>query len=50
MDGKADQSSLIPKFCEICKKVKTEEVICQLHREKDNIPANCSACIEFKSE
>lgn len=45
MEGKADQSHIIPKMCEICKKIKTEEVICQLHKEKDNIPLNCNACM-----
>lgn len=45
VDGKASQMDIIPKMCEICKKVKAEEVVCQMHKEKDNIPLNCTACM-----
>jgi hypothetical protein len=45
VDGKAGQNDIIPKMCEICKKIKAEEVICQLHHEKDTIPVNCRACM-----
>ena len=45
VDGKATQRDIIPKMCEICKKIKAEEVICQLHKEKDKIPVNCTACM-----
>ena len=45
VDGKADQRDIIPKMCQICKKIKAEEVICQLHHEKDKIPLNCNACM-----
>lgn len=45
VEGKASQLDIIPKMCEICKKVKAEEVVCQMHKEKDNIPLNCTACM-----
>lgn len=45
VEGKASQMDIIPKMCEICKKVKAEEVVCQMHKEKDNIPLNCTACM-----
>ena len=45
VDGKADQRDIIPKMCQICKKIKAEEVICQLHHEKDKIPLNSNACM-----
>lgn len=45
MDGRADQSDLISKICEICKKFKADEVLCQLHKEKDKLPVNCTACM-----
>ncbi|HTX61152.1 MAG TPA: transcriptional regulator [Methanobacterium sp.] len=45
VDGKASQIDIIPKMCEICKRVKAEEVVCQLHKDKDNIPLNCNACM-----
>lgn len=45
VDGKATQLDIIPKMCEICKKIKAEEVVCQIHKDKDNIPLNCSVCM-----
>ncbi|MDD1775124.1 MAG: helix-turn-helix domain-containing protein [Methanobacterium sp.] len=45
VEGKASQMDIIPKMCEICKKIKAEEVICQIHKDKDNIPINCNACM-----
>jgi hypothetical protein len=45
VDGKATQIDIIPKMCEICKKIKAEEVVCQIHKDKDNIPINCNACM-----
>ena len=40
---------LLPKMCEICRKIKAEEVICKLHHEKDKIPTNCNACMGSNS-
>lgn len=45
VQGKASQIDIIPKMCEVCKKIKAEEVVCQLHKDKDNIPINCNACM-----
>ena len=45
VQGKASQMDIIPKMCEVCKKIKAEEVVCQLHKDKDNIPINCNACM-----
>jgi len=45
VEGKASQIDIIPKMCEICKKIKAEEIVCQMHKEKDNIPLNCNACM-----
>ncbi len=41
---------LIPKFCHVCKTIKTQEVLCQLHKEKVNIPEYCSVCMGSKSD
>jgi len=49
VEGKASQLDIIPKMSEICKKVKAEEVVCQMHKEKDNIPLNCTACMGSQS-
>ncbi|MEG3224852.1 MAG: transcriptional regulator [Methanobacteriales archaeon Met13] len=43
--GTLNQRDLIPRTCDICRKVKAEEILCQLHKEKDNIPLDCQACM-----
>jgi len=50
MEGKLDQSGIISRICHVCRKVKTEEIICQLHKEKDNVPLNCNACMGSESD
>ena len=44
-EGKLNQSRIISRICDLCRKIKTEDVVCQLHKEKDNIPTNCNACM-----
>ena len=41
---------IIQRICEICKNVKAEEIICQLHKEKDKIPTSCNACMGSKRD
>ena len=50
MEQNLEQGDVIRRICEICKHVKAEEVVCQLHKEKDNIPVGCNACMESKSK
>jgi len=45
LDGKYTQRDIIPHFCEICRKIKTDEILCQLHQEKGNMPTDCDACV-----
>ncbi|RAP44885.1 MAG: transcriptional regulator [Methanosphaera sp. rholeuAM6] len=48
-NGDLQPIDLIPKFCHICKTIKTQEVLCQLHREKVNIPTFCNVCMGSQS-
>ncbi len=43
--GDAGKSDIISRTCAICKKIKTEDILCQLHQEKGDIPADCKACL-----
>ena len=47
-EKRATEKDIISRTCQICKMVKTEDIMCQLHKEKDNIPFNCSACLSDK--
>jgi predicted transcriptional regulator len=49
-EQKIEQGDMIRRICEICKNVKAEEIICQLHKEKDKIPTNCDACMGSKRD
>jgi len=50
MEQKLGPDRIIQRICEICKNVKAEEIICQLHKEKDKIPVNCNACMGSKRD
>ena len=45
MGQQLGQADVIRRICDICKNVKAEEIICQLHKEKDKIPMECNACM-----
>ncbi|BDZ71212.1 transcriptional regulator [Methanobacterium petrolearium] len=45
VEDKYTQRDIIPHFCEICRKVKNDEMLCQLHQEKGKMPADCDACM-----
>ncbi|MCD7782237.1 MAG: transcriptional regulator [Methanosphaera sp.] len=48
-NGDLESIDLIPRFCHICKTIKTQEVLCQLHKEKVKIPTDCSVCMGSES-
>ncbi|MGB9937701.1 MAG: transcriptional regulator [Methanobacterium sp.] len=48
IDQDLGQGDIIRRVCDICKNVKAEEIICQLHKEKDNVPTGCNACMGSK--
>ncbi len=45
VEQKYNQRDIIPHVCQICKKVKTDEILCQLHKEKGKMPTDCDACM-----
>jgi len=45
VEEKYNQRDIIPHVCEICRKVKTDEILCQLHKEKGKMPTDCDACM-----
>jgi uncharacterized protein len=45
VEDKYNQRDIIPHVCQICKKVKTDEILCQLHKEKGKMPTDCDACM-----
>ena len=50
MEQKLGPDRIFQRICEICKNVKAEEIICQLHKEKDKTPVNCNACMGSKRD
>lgn len=44
-EGEISKLDMIPKMCQICKKIKSEDLMCYLHKEKGNVPEECRACL-----
>ena len=44
-DGTATKADIISRTCYICKSIKTEDILCQIHREHGHVPADCKACL-----
>ncbi|ABR54087.1 conserved hypothetical protein [Methanococcus vannielii SB] len=42
--GKYEKKDLISKTCEICATVKLENVVCNLHKDKESSLSNCHSC------
>jgi predicted transcriptional regulator len=49
-DGTAVKNDIIAKTCFICKRIKAEDVICQLHKNKSHISSECKACLGSEYE
>ncbi len=43
--GSTKPNELIPRLCGICQMIKTDEIICQLHKEKVDLPEDCNFCL-----
>ncbi len=44
-DEKATKLDIIPRTCQICRKIKAEDVLCQIHKEKGDVGFDCQACL-----
>ena len=44
-EGTATKADIISRTCYICKRIKTEDILCQIHREHGHVPADCKACL-----
>lgn len=40
--------TLIYQICEVCKALKNDKTICELHKDHDSVPATCEACFGFE--
>jgi len=44
-EGFASQPDIIAEICEICRKTRTEDILCSLHKAKGGVPENCQQCV-----
>ncbi|MDR2966619.1 MAG: transcriptional regulator [Methanobacteriaceae archaeon] len=44
--GEISKIDMIPEMCQICRKVKSEDLMCYLHKEKGSAPEKCMACLK----
>ncbi|MDR3292096.1 MAG: transcriptional regulator [Methanobrevibacter sp.] len=49
-EGLASKRDIVAEICEICRKTRTEDILCQLHKSKDTIPDNCNQCFNPNAE
>jgi predicted transcriptional regulator len=47
MFSSLSEKNSILKICEICTKVRRNEILCNLHKSLDSIPADCKACLQL---
>ena len=45
-EGKVGNMGIIPRICQICKKIKSEDILCFLHKEKGGLPEDCEVCMK----
>ncbi|MDR1819509.1 MAG: transcriptional regulator [Methanobrevibacter sp.] len=44
-EGLASKIDIVAEICEICRRARTEDILCQLHKSKDKIPDDCTQCV-----
>jgi len=44
--GEISKLDMIPQMCQICRKIKSEDIMCYLHKEKGSVPEDCKACLQ----
>lgn len=49
-DESASKYDIIPRTCSICKKIKAEDILCQIHKSKGDVSWDCHACLGSELE
>jgi predicted transcriptional regulator len=44
--GEISKLDMIPRMCQICRRIKAEDIMCYLHKEKGSVPEDCKACLQ----
>jgi hypothetical protein len=39
----------IPRICDICRKIRLDDILCMLHKEKGGVPDKCKLCLSDDS-
>ena len=45
----ATKMDIIPRTCKICKRIKAEDILCQINKEKGDVSWDCQACLGSES-
>ncbi|MDL2247041.1 transcriptional regulator [Methanobrevibacter sp. OttesenSCG-928-K11] len=40
------QIDMIPRICDICRKIRVDDILCMLHKEKGGVPDKCKLCLD----
>jgi predicted transcriptional regulator len=49
-EGLASQMDIIAEICEICRKTRTEDILCMLHKQNTDVPEKCKQCFNDENE
>lgn len=44
-EEKAVGIDIIPRICKICRKIRADDILCILHKEKGGVPEECRICL-----
>jgi len=44
--GDIEPKKLMARYCEICKRLRRNGIVCKVHREHESMPLDCDLCLE----
>lgn len=47
VDEKLAQDDMVLKFCRLCEALRSQEAICDIHREQASLPEKCDICLRI---
>jgi predicted transcriptional regulator len=46
-EGLASKKEIVSEICETCRKARTEDILCNLHKLKEGVSENCHQCLDL---
>ncbi|MDR2873844.1 MAG: transcriptional regulator [Methanobrevibacter sp.] len=49
-EGLASKKDIVSEICETCRKGRTEDILCNLHRLKEGVSDDCHQCLDLAND